>query len=396
MEKGIKEGLYAFTIVLILVVLSFNVSLVFAQVKTGELIDANNWQKAADLLPPPVIEMLKTHGLVIKVGESKDYPFPSEFVEATKKYAGTAKLEDNLLGYQAGLPFPEINPKDPNAGIKIAWNYQYHCEPEQRYFPKATFVWNNKNGAIERTATLADRKLLYVGRTMTPPIPELPNPDGIIYKELLQLYDPKDVAGIGFLQIRYKSEKKDDDTWAYVPALRRVRRMSAAQRTDAYIGTDIAIEDFYGFSGKITEFDWKFITRKKVLAIRDTERQPATFGGPKYKWCPLDMPWQAREVNIVEVISKLKSHPYSKRIIYLDAQWADCFYSEIYDKKGEFWKLWIQPWYWWPQHRLFTYPASDMIDFQALHATTVPTICEPKGTYGPDMFTIDALEKVGR
>ncbi len=37
---------------------------------------------------------------------------------------------------------------------------------------------------------------------------------------------------------RYLDPDKQDDSWLYLPSLRRVRRLSAAQRSDALFGQD--------------------------------------------------------------------------------------------------------------------------------------------------------------
>jgi len=370
--------------------------LLYAEVKPGDVIDASNWQKAVDVLTPVTLELVKTHGLIIHVAEDKEYPLNAKYIEATKKYEGTVKLENNLADYNAGCPFPDIDPKAPDAGLKVAWNYQYHCQCEQRFFPWATFNWVNKSGKIERKATLHSSVYFFTGRTVNDPKPQVPGSEDIIMKELFKLYDPKDIAGVGFLSIRYKDEDKDDDIWAYVPALRRARRMSSAMRTDAYIGTDLAIEDFYGFYGKVSEFDWKVIDKKKILAIRDSEREPAGMGGGKYKWCPPeDLPWRLRDVWVVESIPKVKGHPYGKRILYIDAQWYDCLFSEIYDRNMDFWKIWIQPWFYRAKWQWFTYSGCWMIDLQAMHATVVTNECTPNGDYGPELFTLQNLEKTG-
>jgi hypothetical protein len=392
MSKSVNNLLI---IVLASVFLLWSISLSQAQVKPGDVIDSGNWQKAADFLPPAVVEMLKTHGLVIRVSESKEYPLHPKFEEATKKYAGFVKLENNLIDYKAGLPFPEINPKDPNAGVKIAWNYQYHSRPEQSHFRKFNFTSVNKSGRKERDAWGTYRELYYTGRFSVEPTPEIPNPEGVIVKQLLQMQDPQDVAGVGFLAQRYKSEKKDDDSWAYVPALRRVRRMSSAMRTDSYLGTDLAIEDFYGFSGKITEFDWKLIGSKKILGVRNSGFQPVLSGGTRYKWSPIDVPFELRDVWVVEARSLVKGHPYSKRRLYIDAQWFDGFFTEVFDRKGDLWKLWFQTWLWWPEYKRFTEPAVHMIDLQNLHATVCPCDVSMSKPFGPEMFILDRLEKLG-
>ena len=52
---------------------------------------------------------------------------------------------------------------------------------------------------------------------------------------------PEDMRGMAVLRIEHK--ERDDDFFAYLPDFRRVRRLSAAQKSDLFIGTDAAFED---------------------------------------------------------------------------------------------------------------------------------------------------------
>ena len=54
---------------------------------------------------------------------------------------------------------------------------------------------------------------------------------------------PKNVKGTGFLTYDYPQADRDDDQWLYLPALRKVRRISASDRGDYFMGTDFSYED---------------------------------------------------------------------------------------------------------------------------------------------------------
>ena len=55
--------------------------------------------------------------------------------------------------------------------------------------------------------------------------------------------DPTNVRGTGFLTFDYPNPSVDDDQWLYLPALRRVRRISASDRGDYFLGTDFTYEE---------------------------------------------------------------------------------------------------------------------------------------------------------
>ena len=51
-----------------------------------------------------------------------------------------------------------------------------------------------------------------------------------------------------------------------MPTLRRVRRISTAQRTDAVSGTDFTFDDLRSFDGIVPQYEWKCMGKKKMIA----------------------------------------------------------------------------------------------------------------------------------
>ena len=72
------------------------------------------------------------------------------------------------------------------------------------------------------------------------------------------------MKGTNILLWRYRDERMDS-TFAYVPAIRRVRRMSPANRSDAFLGSDFCVDDAWGYGGKINAFTWKVIKKTDQL-----------------------------------------------------------------------------------------------------------------------------------
>lgn len=54
---------------------------------------------------------------------------------------------------------------------------------------------------------------------------------------------PKNIKDTAFLTYDYADKAKDDDQWLYLPAMRKVRRISASDRGDYFLGTDFSYED---------------------------------------------------------------------------------------------------------------------------------------------------------
>ncbi len=90
-------------------------------------------------------------------------------------------------------------------------------------------------------------------------------------KRTLFFYEyPKNVEGTSFLTYDYPEFDKDDDQWLYLPALRKVRRISASDRGDYFLGTDFTYEDIKQ-SGKLEERDYHFsLMGDDSITIGDT------------------------------------------------------------------------------------------------------------------------------
>lgn len=72
--------------------------------------------------------------------------------------------------------------------------------------------------------------------------------------------DPTRIRGTGFLTFDYSDPALDDDQWLYLPALRKVRRISASDRGDYFLGTDFTYEEIKK-EQKIEAKDYRFETK---------------------------------------------------------------------------------------------------------------------------------------
>ena len=92
-------------------------------------------------------------------------------------------------------------------------------------------------------------------------------PDSRREKRTVIFYtSPRSVKGTGFLTYDYPEADRDDDQWLYLPALRKIRRISAADRGDYFLGTDFSYEDIKKES-KIAAEDYSF----KRLGFEDVD-----------------------------------------------------------------------------------------------------------------------------
>lgn len=65
---------------------------------------------------------------------------------------------------------------------------------------------------------------------------------GDVEKKIMFFLTPADVQGTSFMNWSY-TDNRDDDQWIYLPALRRVRRISSDGRSDYFMGSDFTYDD---------------------------------------------------------------------------------------------------------------------------------------------------------
>ena len=87
-------------------------------------------------------------------------------------------------------------------------------------------------------------------------------------KEIQGISYPEDISGLALLTVRYQSASKGDDGWMYIPTIRRVRRISVAQRGDTFGGTDFTWDDYRTFSGKVSDYKWTLLGKKEMYINR--------------------------------------------------------------------------------------------------------------------------------
>jgi len=76
----------------------------------------------------------------------------------------------------------------------------------------------------------------------------------------LTIFDsPGDVRGTAMLTITHK--EGDDDQWLYLPALKRVKRLSSADKSGSFMGSEFAYEDLA--SREVEKYGYHFVSEEK-------------------------------------------------------------------------------------------------------------------------------------
>ena len=387
----------------------------------GTIVNSDNVGDYPGVLDETLIELIQNGFYAIEVVESEPLPPHPDYLSGTEEHAANVSLgagAGDLIGYVSGRPFPaQPAGDDPRAGDKIAWNMRHAFTGDSGVI--SPFYWQYRNmrtGKLERELSFAAKGLKFKHRIMMDPIPELPNNPAEIFNGLyLQVLSPPDLRNTQLLIHRLEDDTKQEQGWLYIGTQRRVRRLPTGQNTDAFLGSDIMIEDFLGYNGRIMDMAWRYIETKTVLLpfyrhndLELSERSHidgyhfVDFTGKGQ--CFPKIKWQFRRAHVVEAVPKWEQHPLSKRLYYVDAETYLPAYGRLYDRGGKLWKFAIagysHPDYHIEQNKGSHVPIIDvvsMIDLQAEHCTTLQFRMEVNAQDSkPSEFTVQALRKKGK
>jgi hypothetical protein len=331
-----------------------------AELKPGDVINAANIDKVkndtfeghtiASLITDKMEHMVKNFSLSIKLRKSEEIPVNQVDIENTRKYAGEVKFDPNtneVTGYKAGIPFPDIDMKDPKAGHKALYNFYYHGTIGNSFDGPYTFLFINADKGVERVQEWRTTTLKMKGRVSGDPVLG----DGkLVSKQLLFATAPFDIKGIGIFTVRHDGPQLEDN-WAYIKSVRRTRQLSGGSWMDN-LGGSVQLNDEYDImSARPSWFpDAKIVRKRWVLAVAHynlpafdpakkgtAEAYPGLDTKNKPYWNPI-VEWEPREVYEIEA-KMPPEHPYSKRVYYMETKFPRIWMGEHYDKSGEFVKI---------------------------------------------------------
>ncbi|HXF76980.1 MAG TPA: outer membrane lipoprotein-sorting protein [Methylomirabilota bacterium] len=313
-----------------------------ADLKPGDTIGPQNWQRIQGMVGENFLNRIKA-GHTIQIKPSKVYRPLKEYLEATEKYSGKVRLGNHgeLLGYVAGQPFPKIDPSDPQIGQKLAWNFFWRWLGDDYKTGGAVKGGKIIRSAIEkdgseRRADLVSYFLFPRTRYILDPKPVIPGYEHIDYMQLRIDSYPRDAAGTTTLEIRYADPARADDLYIYIPSIRRIRRATTTQRCQTLAPSEFNLDDINSFNGKITDFNYKFLGEKKMLANLSQVDLP--FRRKHGDYLPLDEKWEVVDTYVLEITPKNPDYCYPRKVLHLNKMTFDTHWTLIWDKRGEYWK----------------------------------------------------------
>jgi hypothetical protein len=303
-------------------------------------IDHTNVDQYQERLSPGQIARLRKHEkFYMNVYPTRrNVEFCPEYYAAVEKNRKTCRIDENgaLQGFQGAIAFPE--PKD---GVEAIWNIRRMYLGDDAVSTQCRRVVS-PSGRVKKT--MWQTKVLNYGETRIKTRP-FPNPEAVFQKIRNLTTYPADEKGIDFLSVSYLDDNRLEDTWLFLPTLRRVRRAPSMTNGGQLDGELTMDENGMEFRGTVSHWNWKLLGKREIyIPYNCYDLFPADAEDEDECWAqdinPERIRYELHRVWVVEgTLKEGLDHPYSKRVGYYDEDcWAPVL-ADRYDKRGNLWRM---------------------------------------------------------
>ena len=124
-------------------------------------------------------------------------------------------------------------------------------------------------------------------------------------KQIIWFMEPKDDRGIAFLKIEH--EDRDDEMRMWLPAFKKVRRISSKKKSDSFMGSDLSFEDLS--NRRLNSNDYKRLE---------------------------DAKWLERDCYVLETVPKKESKSnYVRHVSWIDKSHMNILKEQSFNKKNK-------------------------------------------------------------
>ena len=148
-------------------------------------------------------------------------------------------------------------------------------------------------------------------------------------KSISFFVSPTDVKDTSFLSYDWNDESKEDDSWLYLPAMQRVNRTAAGDKSNSWMGSDFTFSDVEG--AEVNEYTYKILSENdpvdgydcwKIEAVPKSKEVIKKTGYLKtVNWIRKDSFLVVRGINYVKKGKKVKYYS-TKDIKKIDGIWT--------------------------------------------------------------------------
>ena len=127
-------------------------------------------------------------------------------------------------------------------------------------------------------------------------------------KSLVLFSTPRDIQGTALLS--HAKILDPDDQWLYLPALKRVKRISSTNKSGPFVGSEFAFEDFTAI--ELNKFDYRYLRDEACGEL---------------------------QCEVVERIPRYENSGYTKQISWIDTTNYQIRKIEFYNRRGDLLKV---------------------------------------------------------
>jgi len=129
---------------------------------------------------------------------------------------------------------------------------------------------------------------------------------GDVEKKIMFFISPADVRNTSFMNWSYTDASKDDDQWIYLPALKKIKRISSDSKNDYFMGSDFTYDDL---GDRHPADDTQKLIREETV--------------------------NSENCYVVESVSKDQNYIYSRTVSWIIKDKWIGLKKEFYDETGE-------------------------------------------------------------
>lgn len=122
-------------------------------------------------------------------------------------------------------------------------------------------------------------------------------------KSIITFGSPADIKGTALLS--HAKLIEPDDQWLYLPALKRVKRISSKNKSGPFVGSEFAFEDFTAL--ELGKYDYKYLRSEE---------------------------YEGMICDVIERYPRYEFSGYTKQISWLDQEHHQIRKVDFYDRKG--------------------------------------------------------------
>ncbi|NOY51895.1 MAG: outer membrane lipoprotein-sorting protein [Chlorobi bacterium] len=101
----------------------------------------------------------------------------------------------------------------------------------------------NRPAGDDQTSNLTMTLINKSGKERIRKIKQFTKDLGKVEKSIMFFQSPADVKNTSFMSWTYDDENRSDDQWIYLPALKKIKRISSDSKSDYFMGSDFTYDD---------------------------------------------------------------------------------------------------------------------------------------------------------